>query len=140
MADSRRLPSVFVRLIPKRGDNDCAIASLASFTGSDYEEVLLAAGKVSKTLWNSGLSGPEHIRVCKRLGVKARWFKTYDIEEDTGVLWVEYHENAKKAHSVVLVEGRIYDPDYNPVFIAEHDDYFRHFNAHPRDLLKRIGE
>lgn len=140
MAGTPRLPSAFVRLIPQRGKADCSIAALASFTGADYEEVLIAASRTRKTIWTEGLQGPAHVRICKQLGVKARWYKKFDIDEDTGVLWVAYNDDASKHHDVLLIDGKIYDPDHNPVIVADHDDYFRHFNAYPKELLKRIGE
>lgn len=139
MPDPKTLPHA-LRLIPKRGQNDCAIAALASYLGFDYEVVLITASKVSKTLWSAGLSGPEHLKVARRLKVKCRWTKTYEIEEATGVLWMRYHDNANLDHDVVLIEGKIFDPDYNPACLLDHDDYCRILNAKPDQLFVKVED
>lgn len=140
MPSPRKFPEAAIRLITKRGKNDCAIAALTSYLSRDYEEVLIAASRVSRTFWTAGLSNPEHVRVAKRLGVKTRWTKSFDIDDATGVLWVSYHDNADTQHSVVLIEGKIFDPDYTPVCLIDHDDYFRVFNAFPNQLLVRVDD
>jgi hypothetical protein len=126
-------------IVPKRGENDCGIAALATYLRRDYEEVLLAAGRVSKNVWNIGLACTEFVRVAKLLGVKAQWFKTFNLEEDSGVLWVSYHDVSNE-HIVVLNDGWIYDPEHNPVSCWEQDDFMRHNNAFGNALLKRVEE
>lgn len=133
------LPHAALRLIPKRGDNDCAIVTLASYLRRDPEEVLLAAGKVSPTVWQSGLHCPQMVRVCNRLGVKVRWRKTFDVENDSGVLWVSYRDLPNE-HVVLLLDGRIYDADHDPISVWEQDDWFVHYNAYPSALLQRVEE
>lgn len=119
------------------GKDDCAIACLASYLGCHYAEVLVAASKVSKTFWTAGVSGVEHIKIARRLGIKSKWRRIIDIENDIGVLYVVYHDNASLAHDVVLIEGRVYDPEYSPACLIDADDYFRVLNARPQSLFIR---
>lgn len=132
------LPEIAIRLHTKRGKADCSIAALASYLGRDYEEVLIAASKINKAFWHNGLSGPQHVRVAQRLGFRTRWTKTYDIETDRGVLWMQYHDNADLEHSVVLIDGLIFDPEYVPATLIEQYDYCRILNGNPNALLMRI--
>lgn len=132
----RALPEDAIRLHVKRGKNDCAIAALASYLGRDYEEVLIAASKVSKHFWTNGLNGPDHIRVARRLGFRgARWTKAFDVETERGVLWLQYHDSAEREHSVVLIDGLIFDPDHSPPALTDCDDYLRTQNAKPEALF-----
>lgn len=139
MAAPRTFPEASIRLWPKLGKNDCAIACLASYLGREYPEVLIAASKVSKTVWTAGVSGVEHIRIAKKLGIKAKWTRTYDIEHDTGVLFVTFHDNTKQ-HDVVLIEGKIYDPEYSPPCLIDYDDYCRVLNAAPDSLFVKVED
>lgn len=128
-------PSVFFRVVPKQGDNDCAIASLAWYLRRAYAEVLIAAAHICPTVWTAGLSCPEMIRVAKRLGVKAKWLTTFDIEDDIGLLWVSYNDSAKE-HIVCLAEGWVLDPDHDPVVMAQHEDWMKVNNAYPKALMQ----
>ncbi len=135
----RTFPEASIRLITQRGKNDCAIASLATYLGRCYEEVLIAACQVSKTVWSAGLSGPEHIKVAQRLGIRTRWVRRFNIEEDTGILGISYTDDAL-SHDTVLIEGKIFDPEYAPASLIDHDDYCRVLCAVPRALFIRVED
>lgn len=135
-------PRVAYRLYPKRGESDCAIAAMATVFRRDYEEVLIAAAKVRPHAWKSGLHWIDMPRVARRLKVKTRTRKVlggvpdFDMENETGVLWVGYRDRTSE-HCVVLLEGGwIADPEYDPVVLAEHDDYCAVHNAYPGGLLQ----
>lgn len=132
-----QLPHAVIRLYPKRGENDCAIATLASYLRRDYEEVLLAAGKVQPRVWEAGLYCTDFIKVANRLKVPVKWHKTFDLDADTGVLWVSYNDRGLE-HVVLLDEGRIYDNDHDPISVWSPEDYFGHYNATPKQLLMRL--
>lgn len=140
MASPKTFPEASIRLFPKQGKNDCAIACLASYLGRDYAEVLIAASRVSKTFWTAGLSGVEHVRVARRLGVKTKWTKTFDLNDDIGVLFVTYHDNSTQQHDVLLIEGRIFDPEYSPACLIDADDYMRVVNAAPQSLFIKVED
>lgn len=134
----RRLPNAVYSVIPKHGDNDCAIACMAFVFRRDYGEVLAAAARVSKTVWASGLSCLEMIRVARALKAKAIATQTFDPDEDIGVLWVSFRDNTKE-HVVVLKEGWVFDPDHNPVSLWRYDEFLSAMNAVPKMLLKEMS-
>jgi len=133
------LPHAVVRLYPKRGENDCGVAVLASYLRCDYEEVLLAAAKVNPHVWQRGLYYQDFVKVASRLGVPAKWTKAFSTDDDCGVLWVTYND-LKMEHVVLLDEGRIYDSDHNPVSVWSTEDFFAHYNAVPVHLLVKQKE
>jgi hypothetical protein len=135
----KQFPEACIRLVTQRGKNDCAIACLATYLGRDYEEVLIAAGRVSRTVWSAGLSGPEHVKVARALGVTAKWTRSFNLDEDTGILGVSYTDD-DLAHDTVLIEGRIFDPEYAPASLIDHDDYTRVLHAVPRALFIRVED
>lgn len=134
-----QLPHAVIRLYPKRGENDCGIATLASYLRRDYEEVLIAAAKVAPRVWQAGVYCNDFVRIARRLGVGVRWHKTFDLDVDTGVLWVSYNDRNME-HVVLLDEGRIYDNDHNPVSVWTPEDWFGHYNAVPKLLLMKMKE
>ena len=131
------LPSAAYAIVPKIGDADCTIACLAMAFRREYGEILVAAARVSKTVWKSGLSCPEMIRVARALKIRAVFTEKFDPEEDTGVLWVSFRDRSTE-HAVVLVEGWIFDPEHTPVSMWEYDQYCAVQNAVPKTLLKEI--
>jgi hypothetical protein len=133
------LPYPVVRLIPKRGENDCAVATLASYLRRDYEEVLVAAAKVRPTVWAAGMYCTDVARVAARLGVRGRWLKSFDVDNDSGVLWVSYNDNGLE-HMVLLDEGKIFELDHNPVTMWDTEQFFGHYNAVPKQLFVRYND
>lgn len=136
-------PHAAYRLISKRGDNDCAIAAMSIIFRRDYEEVLLAASKVTSMVWRSGLTINEIQKTAKRLKVKTRVLKSrptaeFDITAETGILWIGYNDSPRE-HVVALFEGGwIVEPEYNPPVMAEHDDYLAVHNAYAGGLLQVV--
>ena len=135
---AKPLQSAAARLWPKRDKHDCGVAALASYLRRDYEEILVAADRVQPAFWREGLREVEYIRICKRIGMPSAWTRTFDPDTDDGVLWVTYHD-AIRHHVMLLMDGKVYDPDTNPVSVWDFDDYIRHFAAEPVMLLKEIG-
>ncbi len=137
MATKAALPSAVYRIHPKTGDADCAVAAMAFIFRRDPEEVLIAASKVSSTVWRSGLSCVEMTKIAKRLKIHTRWKTNFDTEDDIGVLWVS-HNDTTKEHCVVLSEGWIYEVEHNPVSLWRVDEYMRANNAFGNSLLEVI--
>ena len=134
-------PYTAYRLYSKRGDSDCSIASMATVFRKDYEEVLIAAEKVAPKVWRDGLSIEDMQRVARRLKVpvrvRAAASQTIDLDEETGILWLQYNDDAHKHHVVSIFEGGwLADPEYSPVVIAEYDHYLRVHNAYVGGLLQ----
>jgi hypothetical protein len=137
MTNLASLPHAVYRVFPKRGENDCAVAALAIVLKRDYEDVLIAAAKISPTVWRAGLHGTDMIKVAKRLGVAMRWKPQLDPDEDIGVLWVS-HRDSTKEHCVVLLEGWILEPEHNPVSLWRVDEYYAAQNAFANSLLEVV--
>lgn len=123
------------RLYPKRGPADCVIACMATIFRRDYEDVLIAAVGVNKHAWRSGLHTTEFARIARRLKVRAEWKVKPVLDEDTGVLWIGYHDSTRE-HCVVLLEGKVIDPDHDPVSLWDADDYLRANNAYANQLFR----
>ena len=122
------------RLYAKRGEADCSIAAMATIFRRDYELVLIAASAINKHVWRSGLHFAEFPRVARKLGIRARWHTSFDVEHETGVLWTGSHDSTKE-HVVSLIEGKIADPDHDPVSFWDYDDYYRATNRYGSHLL-----
>lgn len=128
-------PSV-VQLVPKHGLGDCVIASLSAYLERPYEEVVAAAGKVYPTFWRTGLENKHTFFISRRLGIKVRWVRDYDIEEDSGVLSINYIVGLKE-HAVLLLEGRIFELEDKPVTRWEPDAYLAAHGARAGCLMVR---
>lgn len=125
------------RLHAKWGDNDCTIAAMATIFRREPGEVLIAASKVSPTVWRTGLSCKEMLKVAHRLKIKARWKHGFDPEEDTGVLVIGFNDKVGE-HCVVLLEGWIIEPEHDPVSVWRFDDYYKATNSYGTTLLEVV--
>ena len=109
-------------VVAKRGEADCAIAAMATIFRLSFEEVLVAAVKISPTVWRTGLSCNEMLKVAKRLKVKATWATQFDPSAAVGVLCISYND-VPREHCVVLVDGWVLDPECDPVQLWRYADY-----------------
>ena len=126
-----------IQLVPKHGLKDCVVAALTAYLGKSYEEVITAAARVRKGFWRSGLEWQDSIKIARRLGVKVRLAKDYDLEEDTGILAVNYNVG-RKEHVVLLMNGRIFELEDVPVTSWEPKAYLQAENVTPGCLLVRV--
>lgn len=125
-----------VQLVPKHGLGDCVVASLASYLGKPYEQVVAAAGRVYPYFWRTGLENKQALAIAKNLKCSARWVRDYDIDEDSGVLGVSYIVG-RREHAVLLLEGRIYELEDSPATCWEPAAYMAAHGARPGLLLVR---
>jgi hypothetical protein len=125
-----------VALVPKHGLADCVVASLACYLGKPYEEVVAAAGKVYPNFWKCGLKNIQTTKIARRLGCRVKWVRDYDIEDDSGVLGLNYHTGSNE-HAVVLIDGRIYELEGRQPTAWEPDAYLAAHGARPGLLLVR---
>jgi len=133
------LPHAVTRLIPQRGTADCAVACLASYLRVDYEEALLAAGRACPQVLTQGLHGIEIRKAARYLGFNTKWVRAnaYDLDEATGILYIEYQAPIS-CHTVLLIEGVIYDPSHNPVSRWDHSEWYKYYCASPSSLLQTV--
>jgi hypothetical protein len=101
-------PPEMIRWVRRNPDNgDCGIVALQLACGLTYEAVLAAALKVAPKALEKGLSMTNLQRTAKALGFSGRWRRRYDIEADTGLLYVE---TKHLGHVVYLWAGRVIEP------------------------------
>lgn len=128
-------PSV-VRLTPKHGLKDCVVAALSAYYDKPYEEVVAAAGRAYKNFHKIGLENKHVETVLRRLGVRGRWVRDFDLEEDSGVLAINYIVGTNE-HVVLLLDGHIYELEDSPVTRWDADAYLTVHGARAGLLLVR---
>jgi hypothetical protein len=129
------LPPFYLKAMRQNGHNaDCAVATIATLCGINYEESLAACVTVAPDVLLFGMTWPEIRKACEALGVETTIKRAgrYDISEDTGILHVR---KPKVSHVVFLWAGRIIDG--NMEMWLEPDDYLRHYKWTAQSLLVR---
>jgi len=125
-----------VQLVSKHGRKDCVLAALASYLTAPYEAVVAAAGHVCPNFVRVGVENKDAVRIARRLKQRVRWTPSYDIDEDTGVLGINYHVGNNE-HAVLLLEGRIVELEDNPITSWEPSAYLQAHGARAGYLLIR---
>lgn len=107
-----------MKIHAQRRSHDCGVAALASFLGTAYEDMYLAAVASSDTFHRGqGLTIPDMMKMSLAFGrpmVRLHWRKV-DLDEHTGILGVNWHRSQWKRHGasghwVILRAGTIIDP------------------------------
>lgn len=107
-----------MKIHAQRRTHDCGVAALASFIGTTYEDMYVAAAAVSPTfLKRDGLTIPQMIRMASAFGrtLVRRGYRSVDLDEHVGILGVNWHRSAWRRHGsqghwVILRAGTIIDP------------------------------
>ena len=115
---SRRVADPIRRIHAQRRAYDCGVAALASYLGSSYEDMYVAAAATSKTfLRRQGLTIPDMITMAASFGrTLTRLHHTrVELDEHIGILGVnwarsEWTKHGSQGHWVVLRAGTIIDP------------------------------
>lgn len=118
-----------VRVVKQDGTlPDCAVAAVAMLCGVTYGEAL-ASFPDPRHVVKTGAYLTEIQAAAKRLGVRTRIRKRFDVDEDTGVL----HVSGKDEHIILLWEGRVIDGNgecwLNPA------TYFGTYEYKPKALI-----
>lgn len=124
------------QLVPKHGLKDCVVAALTAYLGKPYEEVVDAAARVRKGFWKAGLEWQDAVKIARRLQIRVRLVRDYDLDEDAGVLAINYNVGHAE-HVVLLLGGRILELEDTPVTSWEPKAYLVAHNARPGLLLVR---
>ena len=104
-------PPDILRWSPRsRGHGDCAVSALELACGVSYETALAAAVTVNLTVLGTGLTLPAMRQAAKLLGFKVRFHRAFDIDEDTGILWLVQAVSENGDHAAYLWEGRVVEP------------------------------
>jgi hypothetical protein len=99
------IPAIVTHVVPQRERADCAVASMAMFSGVSYEDVLRQVVLADpKAHGRDGLSDHQIRTVMRALGVPVRHRARVDYEDDYGLLrlW---------NHMTVLRNGLIVEND-----------------------------
>ena len=118
--------------IKKHHVGDCAVCAIAMTLGLPYWKVVQAAEIVCKNVRKQGLWNTEIDRTIKQLGIKAKRTRRFNVNEDTGLLTVDYGKG-KGAHAVSLFNGTIIDPEDTTLW--EPEVYFTNKRCKPRSLI-----
>jgi hypothetical protein len=98
-------------LRPSRADADCALVALAHLTGQSYEDVYVAMRVIDRKYGGKeGMYNREVVKVAARLGVRLTPTRTYDLDDDEGVLRIRWNDKKKKVeypggHFVAIRHG-----------------------------------
>ena len=128
-------------VVKKRGKGDCATAALAQFTGLSYEDVYLEVARQDpKNRGKDGLSYGAVIDVARFLGFELERVRTYDLNDDEGILGLTWLNPARRAnnphgHFVVVQQGCIICSDFG---MRPWDQYLRRYEARPGILLREV--
>lgn len=98
-------------LVEQRAEGDCGIAALATWTGQSYEDVYVACSAVDRVKrGRSGLRVKDLIETAAKLGVTLRMKRRPDLDEDDGILSVNWTtKRTYGGHYVVLRNGLVLD-------------------------------
>ena len=104
---------------------DCAVACIAMLFGRSYAEVFQAGGATVKAVRKLGAAEKALRRLAKGVGGTLIRRNEFDIEEDTGILWLGSTDPKNGGHSAMLFRGVLIDPGtgqlWNPeVFMQTH--------------------
>lgn len=136
------MPPDMIRHVRQEGTHgDCGIATLATYLGVTYEEVLIEAAKVRRNVLKVGLHWKDMIKVAERFQttlVVAK-FDADDLDDITGVIGLKRMNPDSSAtqltqeHVVYLWLGRIIDGDGD--HWADPEDYFKTTNFEMTGVL-----
>lgn len=108
-------PPDVIRWSPRSaGNGDCVVAAIEIACGVTYEQALEAAVReCPKKVMQNGMLIKETIRTVRALGWQTKLRRKFDLDEDTGILFVDqpqYMPAGSCEHAVYLWEGRIIEP------------------------------
>lgn len=129
-------------LVRQRGDRDCGVAALASLAQLAYEDVYVALAELEpETRGKGGLHNFQIVALAKKLGITLEATRTYDLDDDDGVLRIRWNGRRGKrnpgGHFIAVRDGFALCPsDGVPM---QWRDYLEQNDARPGTLLKEIA-
>lgn len=120
-----------VEPIVMKGDDDCAIASLAMLLGKPYSEVYsMARRRRQAGLWSTDIR-----RIARRFGRQLTSYRQPLPQTPTGVLIVE---RPSSAHAVLVFQGVVVNPADG--LLWDFDAFLSQGNWRVRHLLTDVAE
>ena len=134
---------LFIEPVFQKDRGDCGICCLVMLLGQPYLTVVRASprtylGKPYNPVF-SGMTGRMMVDTAQKFGVRLRATRTFDLQEDSGILTVMKARIKKpsETHAVLLVRGSIVDP-VDGRFWPEVDVFLQAERYRTGTLLKRI--
>jgi ABC-type bacteriocin/lantibiotic exporter with double-glycine peptidase domain len=126
-----------VRFVRQRDTHsDCGVACLGSLAGVTYEEALAALVQFQPAVLHSGATWIDMRRAAKRLGLKTRIRRTYDLHEATGILRLT--NAAREDHFVFLWAGRIVQSGDEGW--EDPEDFLKHYGYRAKALMVMVED
>ena len=105
-------PAVLVTHIQlQREAADCGIAALSMLLGVSYEDVLRATTLTDRSHGRKGLWTRTLQRIAKRLGYTLLVRRTFDLEQDYGLLRLPDHAAILRNGLVIDTDATVWDAD-----------------------------
>ena len=98
-----------MHIVGQRKKGDCGIAALASYLHLPYEDVYATAVRLDPRCGKFGITMRNLVVVAGAFSRRLKIVRKPDLEEDCGVLRVNYSDGC--GHFVVLRRGQIFDVD-----------------------------
>jgi ABC-type bacteriocin/lantibiotic exporter with double-glycine peptidase domain len=145
-ASTSRKPSSVTRPIhAQRRSHDCGVAALASYIGTTYEDMYVAAAAASESfLRREGLTMTDMQTMARSFGrhLDRVDYRRVDLEEHIGILGVNWDRSQWKRHGasghwVLLRAGTIIDPS-GPSY-GDATDYLAVNKGRAGTLLRERG-
>lgn len=115
---------------------DCAVASLAHFAGITYGAALVAFPRPDRVM-SRGAWMTELQAAAATLGIETKVLRKFNIEEDTGILWLK-GKKGDDDHVCYLWAGRIIDGT-GECYLSPFD-FLRVCGGKPKSLLVRLDQ
>lgn len=129
-----------MRLVQQRGVGDCGIAALATYLGQSYEDVYTTMAAMDPAArGKSGTTFRRLIKVAGKLGVALKLRLKIDLDEQEGLLGVEWLDpwaHPSRQHVVVLFRGLVIDPADGEILDAE--EYMERNHARAVSMLELV--
>jgi ABC-type bacteriocin/lantibiotic exporter with double-glycine peptidase domain len=123
--------------VRQRGDADCGVAALSIIAEVSYEDAYVAVAHIDKRhRGKNGLHNREVVAAAKRLGLRLRPTRAYDLDDDEGVLRIRWNDPSRShgGHFVAVRAATISCPsDGMPL---PWQDYLDRWNARAATLLR----
>mgnify|MGYP001599214933 CR=1 FL=1 len=123
-----------IEVIIQKSTGDCGIAALAMILRLPYQQVCQVALTLDKQALNKGLHRTELVRIAEQLGYLTKFLRTFDPEEDEGIICLVPSTNRRGSggHYVMLFNGCIVNPADGLVW--PYEEYMK-----SRDDLASVG-
>lgn len=127
-----------VRVIKQREDSDCSVAVLAMLAGISYEDALRVACGVDDEGATDGLYITQLIAAAADLEITLKRRRSFNINTDSGILYLIDKKNDFNRHVVILKKGVIIDT--NDTIWFDPAKFLKFHNYKATMLLKEVED